>query len=262
MGVTFTLTRLEMMSMRQISRLWLLVLLLGAGAMTTMASDRQQVYEAYVKRDITAWQRIIDRINSEPNKSYARLAELIEYEYGYVAECILLDRDNEAERCLKRYKAHVEYLLESNYQEAKMTAYLSAYYGYRIGISWLRAPLVGNRCLKLMNRSIAMDKQNVIGLIQRGNAQFFAPAFFKGDAKRGAVNYLLRAERAMVSQGESQGSWLYLNLLIQIAECYVGIDEQQQAEVWYRKAMSIEPRLSWALDEKYLERKQSHGQQD
>lgn len=111
-----------------------------------------------------------------------------------------------------------------------------------------------------MNRSIKMDQQNAIGLIQRGNAQYFAPLFFKGDAKRGAIDYLLRAERAMVSQGKSKGSWLYLSLLIQIAECYVGVGEQTQAEVWYRKAIALEPRLTWALDSKYLESKQKHGQ--
>ena len=64
----------------------------------------------------------------------------------------------------------------------------------------------------------------------------------------------------MVSQGKSKGSWLYLSLLIQIAECYVGVGEQTQAETWYRKVIALEPRLTWALDSKYLENKQKHGQ--
>ena len=249
------------MRQRQILGLLLFVLLLGAGSSWAQTADRQQVYEAYVKRDINSWKRIVDRMHAEPNKSYARIAELVEYEYGYIAECIIRDRNNEAEQYLKRYKAHVDYLLECDYMTAEMTAYLSAYYSYRIGISWLRAPFVGNKCISLMNRSIALDKQNAIGLIQRGNAQYFAPAFFKGDAKRGAIDYLLRAERAMVSKGESKGSWLYLNLIVQIAECYVGVGEQTQAEAWYRKAISLEPRLTWALDNKYIETKQKFGQQ-
>ena len=64
----------------------------------------------------------------------------------------------------------------------------------------------------------------------------------------------------MVSKGQSKGSWLYLNLIVQIAECYVGVGEQTQAEVWYRKAMKLEPRLTWALDNKYIENKQKRGQ--
>ena len=248
------------MKQRQILGLLLFVFLLGAGSSWAQTADQQQVYEAYVKRDINSWKRVVDRMHAEPNKSYARIAELVEYEYGYIAECILRDRNNEAEQYLKRYKAHVDYLIECDYKEAEMTAYLSAYYSYRVGISWLRAPLVGNKCISLMNRSIALDKQNAIGLIQRGNAQYFASAFFKGDAKRGAIDYLLRAERAMVSQGKSKGSWLYLNLVVQIAECYVGVGEQTQAEAWYRKAMKLEPRLTWALDNKYIENKQRHGQ--
>ena len=235
-----------------------LVLLLGCEIPLLMASDRQQVYEAYVMRDFTTWQRIIDRISSEPNKSYERLAELIEYEYGYIAECIGLDRDDLAERYLKQYKAHVDYLLESGYQEAAMTAYESAYYAYRIATSWLRAPLLASKCMKLINKSISMDRYNAIGLIQRGNAQYFASSFFSGDAKRGAIDYFLRAERSLVAKGHREGSWLYLSLLIQIAECYVGLGEELKGESWYRKALTLEPRLTWALDEKYLESKQRH----
>ena len=248
------------MRQRQILGLLLFVLLLGAGSSWAQTAERKQIYEAYVQRDVNSWKRVIDRMHAEPNKSYARIAELVEYEYGYIAECILRDKNSEAEQYLKRYKAHVDYLIECDYKTAEMTAYLSAYYTYRIGISWLRAALVGNKSISLMNRSIKMDRQNAIGLIQRGNAQYFAPAFFKGDAKRGAIDYFLRAERAMVSQGKSKGSWLYLNLLVQIAECYVGVGEQTQAEAWYRKVISLEPRLTWALDSKYLETMQKHGQ--
>ena len=100
------------MRQRQILGLLLFVLLLGAGSSWAQTADRQQVYEAYVKRDFNSWKRVVDRMHAEPNKSYARIAELVEYEYGYIAGCILRDRNNEAEQYLKRYKAHVDYLLE------------------------------------------------------------------------------------------------------------------------------------------------------
>ena len=77
------------MKQKRITKLLLFVLLLGAGSSWAQTADRQQVYEAYVKRDINSWKRVVDRMHAEPNKSYARIAELVEYEYGYIAECML-----------------------------------------------------------------------------------------------------------------------------------------------------------------------------
>lgn len=64
------------MKQKRITKLLLFVLLLGVGASSMVASDRQQIYEAYVKRDINSWKRVVDRMHAEPNKSYARIAEL------------------------------------------------------------------------------------------------------------------------------------------------------------------------------------------
>ena len=101
------------MRQRQILGILLFVLLLGAGSSWAQTADQKQVYEAYVQRDVNSWKRVIDRMHAEPNKSYARIAELVEYEYGYIAECIQRDRKNEAEQYLKRYKAHVDYLISA-----------------------------------------------------------------------------------------------------------------------------------------------------
>ena len=48
------------MRQRQILGILLFVLLLGAGSSWAQTADQKQVYEAYVKRDVNSWKRIID----------------------------------------------------------------------------------------------------------------------------------------------------------------------------------------------------------
>lgn len=59
------------------------MLLLGAGSSRAQTADRKQVYEAYVKRDVNSWKRVIDRMHAEPTKSYAGVGEQTQAETWY-----------------------------------------------------------------------------------------------------------------------------------------------------------------------------------
>jgi tetratricopeptide (TPR) repeat protein len=214
-------------------------------------NDRLRIYNAYVRNDMKTWKHIIDSIQKMKKQSNELLLTLVNYQYGYIGWCMGTDNDKEAETYISLVENNLAVIEKNNYRLSMVYAYQSALYGYKIGLSPVKAPFYGPKSIKYAENSLQLDKDNYFALMQAGNIHYYMPRIFGGSVKE-AISYFLRAKTAMEKNStDIHDNWNYLHLLTLIAQAYTKAEEYQAAERYYDLILKIEPEFQWIKDELY-----------
>ena len=139
----------------------------------SQTSYKQEIYEAYVENNMSEWKNIIDEMNLKSDKSKDFRLELLNYQYGYIAWCLGNDKDSQAGDYLEIALENFEFLENISYMPAILKAYKSAFWGFKIGLSFYKAPFLGPESLDFAELSVDLDKSNYFGYIQLGNIKFY-----------------------------------------------------------------------------------------
>lgn len=215
------------------------------------ASYKSDIYNAYISNNMTKWVNVIDEMHLKKNKSNEFLMELVNYQYGYIAWCIGVEKDDLAKKYLGLAEKNLEILEKANYKLSLVNSYKSAFYGYKIGLNKVKAPFYGPKSVEFAELAMKQDKNNPFGFIQYGNAQYFMPAVF-GGSKTLALEYFKKAEKLMeLASYERKEDWNYLNLLTLIGQAYTETNNLELAKAYYEKILKIEPNYSWVKTELY-----------
>jgi tetratricopeptide (TPR) repeat protein len=194
---------------------------------------------------------VIDAMEERSITNPDFIADLLNYQYGYIGYCIGIEEYDEAELYLEKAYTNLDFLIEKQYDKAVISSYTSALYGFEIGISSWKAPIVGPASLESAQNAISYDSSYYLGYVQYGHTQFYMPEVFGGSKKSALQNYhkaetlLEYNTRALVSD------WNYLSLLVVIAQAYEKVDELQKAQTYYEKILRIEPDFLWVADTLY-----------
>jgi len=215
------------------------------------ASYRSEVYYAYVNNRMEKWKSVIDRMNLIENKSDELLHELVNYQYGYIGYCIGFDKKSEAKKYLHLAEQNIEILEKNNYDLSVINAYKCAFYGFRIGLNKLSAPINGLKSLEHGRTALEIDKNNYFAWIQYGNIQFYMPAAFGGSKKEG-IEYFIKAKELLEKNPDDLvENWNYLSLMVLIGQSYTYIDEPDSALAIYEDILKLEPDFLYVKDELY-----------
>lgn len=214
-------------------------------------NERLRIYNAYVHNDMKGWKHIIDSIQKEKNKSNAMLLTLVNYQYGYIGWCIGMNFDKEAQAYIYLAEKNIALLEKKNYRLSMVYAYQSALYGYKIGLSPIRAPYYGPKSVKYAENSLQLDEDNYLALMQAGNIHYYMPRIFGGSLNE-AISYFLKAKAAMEKNStDIHYDWNYLHLLTLIAQAYTKAEDYQAAKAYYDLILKIEPEFQWIKEELY-----------
>jgi tetratricopeptide (TPR) repeat protein len=217
------------------------------------ANYKTEIYSAYVNNNMAKWKGIIDTMEAEKNRNNDFLAELVNYQYGYIAWCIGNKKNDEAKKYLDLAEKNISIMEEDIKNLSLVNSYKSAFYGYKIGLNLLLAPFLGNKSVDCAKLAIDLDKENPLGYVQYANIQYYMPALF-GGSKKEAIGYYLKAEKLMEkNMNEMTENWNYLNLLVIIAQTYSYLDEFQSSISYYEKILIIEPVFGYVKNELYPE---------
>jgi len=215
----------------------------------SMASEKNQIYAAYISGNMGIWKETIDKMEQKKSTSDGAILELVNYQYGYIGWAMGVERHNEARHYLELAEKHLERLGKRGYSPASVFAYRSALYGFRIGLNRFQAPILGPRSVSQAKSAVETDPENPLGYIQLGNAEYYMPAVF-GGSKTKALGYFLKAKSLMEAQkGGIQNDWNYLSLLTLIAQVYIDLSEKEKAKKLYEEILKIEPEFLWVKNE-------------
>lgn len=214
------------------------------------ASYRTDIYNAYISNRMDLWKKVIDVMHGE-NLSNDVLAELINYQYGYIGYCIGFDKKDEARKYLNLAEKNLGILEKGNYNLSMIKAYKCAFYGFRLGLNKITAPVNGLKSLENAKSALAIDSINYFAWIQYGNVQFYMPAAFGGSKKEG-IEYFLKAKRMMEMHPDDLiNNWNYLSLLVLIGQSYTYINDMPSAKEVYESILEREPAFLYVKNELY-----------
>lgn len=229
----------------------IVVLLMLLTAYPLNASWRSEIYSAYISNRMDLWKNVIDRMNSLETKSDRIIAELVNYQYGYIGYCIGLEKKEEARKYLALAEKNIDLLERNNYDPATINAYRCAFYGFRIGLNKMSAPVNGLKSLEYGRKALELDNNNYFVFIQYGNVQFYMPSAFGGSKKEG-MEYFLRAKQLMEADKNGLAeNWNYLSLLVLIAQSHTAINELNAAKIAYENILKMEPDFLYVKDDLY-----------
>lgn len=228
-----------------------LTILLLFGFLSIYASNKTEIYKAYISNDMNLWKKTIDEMNQQKTKSNDFRLELLNYQYGYIAWCIGNKKNEIAETYIALGEKNIQVLEKTNDYASLVSSYNSAFYGYKIGLNKLKAPFIGPKSVDCAKLALKQDSSNPYGYIQYANSQFYMPAVF-GGSKKLALDYYLKAKNLMErNPKETIEDWNYLSLLSMIAKTYTELKDFKQAKTYYEKILKIEPDFLWVKNELY-----------
>lgn len=213
------------------------------------ASWKSEIYNAFINNNMEQWKLTIDKMEQMKKNDNNFLLELLNYQYGYIGWCIGTDNGNSAKKYLELAEQNMEKLEKMNASKSIISAYKAAFYGYKIGLSKFKAPILGPQSVKHSKLSMEEDKKNPMGYIQYANSQFHMPPVF-GGSKEVAVEYFKKAEELMERDTlQIKNDWNYLNLLAIIGQSFTIMKDYKNAKIYYQKALAAEPGFLWVKNE-------------
>ncbi|WP_372775733.1 tetratricopeptide repeat protein [Mangrovibacterium sp.] len=216
-----------------------------------IASNKSDIYRAYIQNDMDLWQKTIDKMNQQEVKSIAFRLELLNYQYGFIAWCIGNKKSELAENYLDLGETNLTFLEKTGNYSSLVNSYKSAFYGFRIGLNRFKAPFIGPKSVDCALAAMKQDSTNPFGYIQYANSQFYRPPVF-GGSKSVALEYYKKAEVLMYrNKANIDQDWNYLSLLAMIAQAHSELEDYSNAKAYYNKILNIEPDFRWVKNELY-----------
>ena len=220
-------------------------------SVSVSASNKEKIYQAYISNRMNDWQSVIDSMEQNKTESADYLSELMNYQYGYIGYCLAEDDDKKAKHYLDLAENNLEILENKNFDPALVNAYEAAFWGFKIGLSPIKAPIFGRRCIKNADRALELNDKLPFAHVQYGNAYFYMPAIFGGSKEVAIEHFLLAIELMEATPEELKNDWNYLSLLSLTGQSYEELNEFKKAQVIYEKALRFEPNFKWVKDELY-----------
>jgi len=200
---------------------------------------------------MSVWKSVIDQLNYQADKPNELRYELLNYQYGYIGWCLGNNHKDEALIYLKFAEENVKLLESRKFDLSLINGYKSALYGYRIATNKFSAPFVGPKSSDCAKLAVLLDPNQPFGYFQLGNVKFHSPSLM-GGSKTEAIGYYLKAKAIMEKKdGEIQGDWNYLSLLVTIAQAYESINDNAKAKLMYEEILKFEPGFNWVRDDLY-----------
>lgn len=226
-------------------------LLLSMQLSFSQSPYRDSIYKAYSRGKMDTWYTLMNTCQKNANpKSLEEQLELLSYYYGYTAWLLGAEKYDKAEDYVEKSEVLIDKLLEKSPKNATLHAYKGAYIGFTIGISKLKAVYLGRRSIKLIDKSLELDPNNIQGNIEKGNSLYYCPAIFGGD-KEEAIAYYEKAVKGFEKKGLVVNNWMYINTMTVLGQAYEATDQIQKAKLLYEKIIRIFPNFMWVEDELY-----------
>lgn len=229
----------------------LTVILVVFLAFIPWAGNNGIIYESYVSGKMDSWKKEMDRMHNTGNREPAFLLELVNYQYGYIGYCMGANKKSEARIYLELAEKNLTLLEQAGIALHMVNAYKAAFFGFRIGLNPVKAPLIGPKSDKAAGESLRLDPHNWLGLVQKANIQYYMPSAF-GGSKKEALSFLLKAKAQMEKDPRlTEKNWNYLSMMAFLMQVYEGTGDLASARKTGEVILKKEPRFVWVRDELY-----------
>lgn len=209
---------------------------------------KKQTYKAYLTNSLSVWKAIEKNARKTyraDSNNMQSLLELTEVHYGLLNSCLSNQAKEEFEKYIKRAKADVETLLETNKRWAKAHALKAGLLSMEMAMNPSKGMLLGPKSGKHIAKAIKYDSKEPLAWFQKGGSKLHTPKMFGGNDEE-AVKHFQKAVQLYESDTIlCKNNWQYINTLAWLGNAYAEIEKYDKARATYEKALKVEPEFHW-----------------
>ncbi len=215
-------------------------------------NDGYSIYKAYVDKDMDLWQNVINERRAKENPSVDYLQETLNFEYGFVAWS--LSKSDKSDGISQKYLDYAnadlkKYESMNGAIRSRVAAYRSAFLAYEMKLHPFMATFIGVKCIKLSKEAVEVDSCDYFAYIQRGNVLYYLPQAL-GGSKDQAIKSYEKARKIMQKNFDlnARNNWLYLNLLLTLANAYKEKHDFKTVKTYYDSVLAIAPDFEYVKE--------------
>jgi len=146
-------------------------------------------FESYRAGNMAPWPALIAEMEKAKSSDLAWQTEMVKAMYGLVGYQIGAKRKDLAKVYVDKADIYLDKLLEDYPNNAPIHSISGALYGYKIALSFYKAPFLGPKSMYHIDKAIELDPSEPMGYIEKGNSLMYRPAVFGGDKKEALIFY-------------------------------------------------------------------------
>jgi hypothetical protein len=164
--------------------------------------------------------------------------------YGLVGYQLGAKNKDMARVYVNKADVYLDKLLKDYPRDARLQSMKGAFYGYKIAISFYKAPFLGPKSLLHIEKSIELDPAEPMGYIEKGNSLLYRPAAFGGDKNEALTNYR-QALKLMEAVSDLKCSWQHLLLRAFILKGLYETNQTAEAKVFMHDMQKDYGSMDW-----------------
>lgn len=217
----------------------LTMILVAASVLSADALSIESIEHASVRNDLGA---LVALRNDADATAAPFVAAFLEYRIGVSANAL---RDTKtAKRSLKSSAKILKKLLNDQPDSVEVLTLLSNVYGMTIGVSPIKAPFLGPKAERLIQRAYEIAPDNAQVLLVRGISAYNTPSTF-GGSKSKALDWLDQAIKSYAAD-PSDGNWGAAEAYVWRALTLDALERRADAIADLNQALAREPDYAWA----------------
>ncbi len=170
---------------------------------------RRAFFKSYQVGDMAVWPSLIAEMEQAKPVDWVWQTEIVKALYGLVGYQLGTRDKKRAKVNVAKADLYLDTLLAEHPDHAQLHSLAGAFYGYKISLSFYKAPFLGPKSLSHIEQAIQLDPTEPMGYIEKGNSLMYRPAVLGAD-KNQALTLYRKALKLMDSRKDRKEDWQQL----------------------------------------------------
>lgn len=197
--------------------------------------------ETYAKGNLDGWEAQIYSLEKQYPGDFDKMTEALTARYGYMGYLLGQKENSKVRKLLDETEKLLDEWLKKRPGHARLLAIRAGLIGFRIGLTPLRAPMLGQRNLDAWESAIKNDPNEPMGWLEKGNSLFYRPAMFGGDKKEAEAAF----RKALQLSEPSDCDWIYSFIQVRLYEACKANGKSGEAESIRKKLQEKPGHFKW-----------------
>jgi hypothetical protein len=191
-------------------------------------------FESYKAGSMAPWPALIAEMEKIKSTDLVWQTEMVKAMYGLVGYQMGKKQKDLARAYVNKADVYLEKLLKDHPKNAQLHALSGAFCGYKIGLSFYKAPFLGPKCMYHMDKAVELDPNEPMGYIEKGNSLLYRPAAFGGD-KNEALQLYRKALKLIDGRPSQNCDWQQMLLRAFMLKAMYETNQTAQANAFMKE---------------------------
>lgn len=201
-------------------------------------------FESYSAGSMAPWPELIAEMEKVKSADLAWQLEMVKAMYGLVGYELGAKNKDLARVYVNKADVYLDKLLDDCPQNAQLHSLAGAFYGYKIALSFYKAPFFGPKSLYHIDKAIKLDPNEPMGYIEKGNSLQYRPAALGGDKKE-ALRLYRKALKLIEARNEIKCNWQKMLLRAFILKALYQTNQTTEAKMFMESMQKDYGTMIW-----------------